>query len=80
MDEELRQMFHQCADDLGIQVMPISSGAGHDCATFAHEGVPCAMIFIRNENGSHNPNESMEMPDFGEALRVLVSFIKSLDK
>ena len=80
MDEELRQMLHQCADDLGIQVMPISSGAGHDCATFAHEGVPCAMIFIRNENGSHNPNESMEMPDFGEALRVLVYFIKSLDK
>ena len=59
--------------------MPISSGAGHDCATFANEGIPCAMIFIRNENGSHNPNEKMEMTDFGEATQLLTSFIESLD-
>ena len=78
MNKKLREIFYQCAEKLDIAVMPISSGAGHDCATFANEGIPCAMIFIRNENGSHNPNEKMEMTDFGEATQLLTSFIKSL--
>jgi N-carbamoyl-L-amino-acid hydrolase len=47
------------------------SGAGHDAATFSLAGIPAAMLFIRNENGSHNPLEAMEMADFGDALELL---------
>jgi N-carbamoyl-L-amino-acid hydrolase len=43
---------------------PIPSGAGHDAAVFANAGVPSAMIFVRNEHGSHNPKEAMAMDDF----------------
>lgn len=48
----------------------LASGAGHDAAIFANAGVPSAMVFVRNEHGSHNPNEAMEFDDFlvGAAL------------
>jgi beta-ureidopropionase / N-carbamoyl-L-amino-acid hydrolase len=49
----------------------MASGAGHDAAVFAKLGVPTAMIFVRNDNGSHNPDESMALEDFGVALRAL---------
>ena len=43
---------------------PIASGAGHDSAVFANAGIPSAMIFVRNEHGSHNPEEAMAIDDF----------------
>jgi N-carbamoyl-L-amino-acid hydrolase len=54
------------------------SGAGHDAAVFAKLGVPTAMIFVRNDRGSHNPDESMTLDDFavgaGALLRLLMEF------
>jgi N-carbamoyl-L-amino-acid hydrolase len=32
-------------------------GAGDDAAVFAYAGIPSAMMFVRNENGSHNPKK-----------------------
>ena len=55
----------------GIRPYAMASGAGHDAAIFAAMGVPTAMIFVRNQNGSHNPAEAMEMADFSLAVRVL---------
>ncbi|MEG0675884.1 MAG: hydantoinase/carbamoylase family amidase [Comamonas sp.] len=48
----------------GVKLERIASGAGHDAAVFANAGVPSAMVFIRNENGSHNPFEAMDIDDF----------------
>lgn len=48
----------------GLKLERIASGAGHDAAVFANAGVPSAMVFIRNENGSHNPYEAMDIEDF----------------
>jgi beta-ureidopropionase / N-carbamoyl-L-amino-acid hydrolase len=56
---------------LGVRAMDLSSGASHDAAAFATAGVPTAMLFIRNSNGSHNPHEAMTIRDFMEATRVL---------
>lgn len=42
----------------------IASGAGHDAAVFANAGIPSAMVFVRNENGSHNAQEAMDIDDF----------------
>jgi N-carbamoyl-L-amino-acid hydrolase len=50
----------------------MASGAGHDAAIFAKMGVPTGMIFVRNEYGSHNPDEAMTLDDFGIATRALL--------
>ena len=55
----------------GIAHLDMPSGAGHDAAVFSYAGVPTAMLFIRNQSGSHNPHEHMEMSDFLAATRVL---------
>ncbi|GBQ30012.1 amidase [Acidiphilium acidophilum DSM 700] len=55
----------------GVSGEPIPSGAGHDSAIFANVGVPSGMLFIRNQNGSHNPQEAMDLEDFMCAYQVL---------
>jgi N-carbamoyl-L-amino-acid hydrolase len=56
---------------LGIVAPVIPSGAGHDAAVFAESGIPSAMIFVRNQNGSHNPHEAMEIGDFLQGAQLL---------
>jgi N-carbamoyl-L-amino-acid hydrolase len=67
----LRACLADAADLAGVATMALPSGAGHDAATYAAAGVPSAMLFIRNRNGSHNPDEAMEHADFEAALAVL---------
>jgi N-carbamoyl-L-amino-acid hydrolase len=33
-------------------------------------GIPAGMLFVRNQNGSHNPKEAMRMDDFAAACAV----------
>ena len=75
MDENLRAALHEQIEKRSIPTMAIGSGGGHDCAVFAGQGVPSAMLFIRNDGGSHNPEESMEMEDFELAADVLGGFL-----
>jgi beta-ureidopropionase / N-carbamoyl-L-amino-acid hydrolase len=56
---------------LGLPERRLPSAASHDAAAFAAAGVPTGMIFIRNDHGSHNPRESMELDDFMAATRLL---------
>ena len=51
------------------------SGAGHDAVVFAEMEIPTAMIFVRNENGSHNPDEAMDMADFATATEALIGLL-----
>lgn len=78
MDPTLRALLHAEAQALDIPVLELASGAGHDCAVFANQGVASAMIFVRNDKGSHNPEETMMIEDFAEATRLLVSLLKRL--
>ncbi|MBT5263393.1 MAG: Zn-dependent hydrolase [Rhodospirillaceae bacterium] len=71
MDPKIMADMQDGVAALGIQSMPIASGASHDAAAFAAAGVPTQMLFIRNANGSHNPDEAMEIPDFMTATRLL---------
>jgi len=64
MDAGLVARLLDQAERLGLPRETMPSGAGHDAAVFANQGVPSAMIFVRNANGSHNPAEAMEMADF----------------
>jgi len=65
----------QSAKLLGIPTMPIASPASHDTATLTVAGVPSAMLFVRNANGSHNPREAMEIDDFLRAAAVLTQWL-----
>lgn len=71
MDETMQKRLADAAEALGVSWRRMSSGAGHDAATFALAGVPSVMLFVRNENGSHNPDEHMEIEDFAKAVAVL---------
>ncbi len=61
--------------ELSLPAETLPSGAGHDAAVFANAAIPSAMIFVRNENGSHNPNEAMEIDDFLHGADVLYQAI-----
>jgi N-carbamoyl-L-amino-acid hydrolase len=69
-DRWIKHLLETC-ETLKIAAEPIPSGAGHDAAVFANCDIPSAMIFIRNEHGSHNPNEAMELDDFMYGTDVL---------
>ncbi len=75
MSADLQGMLVASAEATATPFKVMASGAGHDAATFALEGIPTAMIFIRNANGSHNPDEAMDMADFDCALRVLAETV-----
>ncbi|CAN5778347.1 Zn-dependent hydrolase [soil metagenome] len=63
------------AAGLGIATLQLASGAGHDSALFASQGIATNMIFIRNANGSHNPDEAMDLDDFALAAHLLAAAI-----
>jgi beta-ureidopropionase / N-carbamoyl-L-amino-acid hydrolase len=60
---------------LGLPFAELGSPASHDAAAFAEAGVPTAMLFVRNQNGSHNPEEAMEIDDFLHATSVLTLWL-----
>ena len=55
--------------------MFIPSGAGHDAAVLGNAGVPVSMIFVANQDGSHNPHEKMRLDDFLLGAEVLFTAI-----
>ena len=71
MDARLRSKL------LGLLERPFEmpSGAGHDAAVFAKVGIPSAMIFVRNDNGSHNADEAMALEDFAVGTRALLGLL-----
>ena len=71
MDANWIERLRAAARDLGLPDEALPSGAGHDAAVFANAGVPSAMIFVRNEHGSHNPQESMRISDFLAGVAVM---------
>jgi N-carbamoyl-L-amino-acid hydrolase len=76
MDPGWVARLRTAARTLGLPDEEIPSGAGHDAAVFANEGIPSAMIFVRNENGSHNPDEAMTIDDFASGVAVMQAALK----
>lgn len=60
---------------LGQEPFVMPSGAGHDAAVFAAAGIPSAMVFVRNRNGSHNPREAMDLDDFLAATDIIHAYL-----
>ncbi|MEI4472997.1 hydantoinase/carbamoylase family amidase [Frigidibacter sp. MR17.24] len=72
---EIRAQLQAAAGWLGQELMTMGSPASHDAAAFAAAGVPMAMLFIRNANGSHNPDEAMEIDDFLEGCTLIAAHL-----
>jgi beta-ureidopropionase / N-carbamoyl-L-amino-acid hydrolase len=75
VDPAIKAGLEAAAITQGISVLHIGSPASHDAAAFGAAGVPMGMIFIRNENGSHNPYESMTIEDFLDGASVLLQWL-----
>lgn len=63
-----------------IPVRRLASGAGHDSAVIGNKGVPVAMIFIANQNGSHNPHETMLVEDFMLGAELLWKTVEHFEE
>ena len=71
MDQRLRSAMMSLLD----RPFEMASGAGHDAAVFCKVGIPSAMIFVRNDRGSHNPDEGMSLDDFAIGARALLELL-----
>jgi N-carbamoyl-L-amino-acid hydrolase len=75
VDPAIKRGLEASAGAQAIPVLHLGSPASHDAAAFAAAGVPMGMIFVRNENGSHNPFEAMSIEDFLDGALVLLQWV-----
>jgi N-carbamoyl-L-amino-acid hydrolase len=75
VDPAIKAALETGAVELSIPALKLGSPASHDAAAFGAAGVPTSMIFIRNENGSHNPHEAMTIDDFLDGASLLTWFL-----
>lgn len=79
LDQSLGHRLMVAAKNAGVQARVMPSGAGHDSAVLANQGVSAAMIFVANQKGSHNPYEAMKLADFMQGVTVLWQTVKEYD-
>ena len=79
MDSVICGVLSQACADQGTPYEVIPSGAGHDASPFANAGIPSGMLFVRNQNGSHNPHEAMDMVDFMLGVQAMDKALGRLD-
>jgi beta-ureidopropionase / N-carbamoyl-L-amino-acid hydrolase len=61
----------------GVPILP--TGAGHDAGILANEGIPTAMVFVRNPTGvSHSPHEFAERDDCVAGVEALAQVLQEL--
>jgi N-carbamoyl-L-amino-acid hydrolase len=78
VDPNIKAALEVAARVQNIPFLTLGSPASHDAAAFAASGVPMGMIFVRNENGSHNPFEAMSIDDFLDGAIVLIQWITTV--
>lgn len=78
MDTHICQLLSDACTEQGTAFDVIPSGAGHDASLFANAGIATGMLFVRNQNGSHNPREAMGMEDFMLGVQALSQVAKRL--
>jgi acetylornithine deacetylase/succinyl-diaminopimelate desuccinylase-like protein len=80
MSEEVRAALRAELERLGVPVLELPSGAGHDAGILASAGVPSGMLFVRSLNGgiSHNPAELSSPEDIALAVDALTGALGKL--
>lgn len=80
MADKPRQALTAELERLGLPLVELPSGAGHDAAVLAGAGVSTAMLFVRSLNGgvSHSPDELSSPEDIALAVDVLAGALAKL--
>jgi len=80
MSEEIRAVLRGELERLGVPVLELPSGAGHDAGILATAGVPSGMLFVRSLNRgiSHNPAELSSPEDIALAVDALTGALRHL--
>jgi len=80
MSEEIRAALRAEVEALGVPVLELPSGAGHDAGILASAGIPSGMLFVRSLNGgvSHNPAELSSPEDIALAVDALTGTLRRL--
>ena len=80
MAERPRATLRAGLKRLGLPVVELVSGAGHDAGVLAAAGVPTAMLFVRSLNGgiSHSQDELSSGDDVARAVEVLAGALAQL--
>jgi N-carbamoyl-L-amino-acid hydrolase len=79
-DPVIRRQIAESAEELGLTIHFMPSGAGHDAQDMA-KIVPTGMIFIPSVGGvSHSPNEFSHMSDVVNGANVLLKTILKIDQ
>ncbi len=76
-DEGLQARLAEAVENVGLTAHRLPSGAGHDAMVFRNV-LPMAMMFVRSQNGSHNPREYAAPEDIGLAAKALHAFLLGL--
>ena len=80
LDEKLKNALKQTADEMGIDVMVMNSGAGHDAMKFA-DIASTGMVFIPCKEGvSHNKDESIKFEDVVTGSKIIFEQLKKLNQ
>lgn len=75
---QLRERVAAVLDRLGIEDVPMATGAGHDAGALAN-AVPTAMLFVRSATGaSHSPRELASLDDCEFGIGVLTEVLAAL--
>ncbi len=74
-DKQMVEGLSASMADIRQEPFTMPSGGGHDAAVFANAGIPSAMVFVRNRNGSHNPDEAMEIPDLVAGTDIIFNYL-----
>ena len=78
MNSFLVDEIERAISKTGCEPHRMVSGAGHDAMILA-EKVPVAMVFLRTPGGiSHDPAESVEVPDVAKAIECGVYLLEQL--
>jgi allantoate deiminase len=80
LDARITAAVREAIAACGMDVLELSSGAGHDAMMMA-KLCPSGMIFLRCKDGiSHNPAESITVEDADIGVRLLLETVRRLDK
>lgn len=71
LSQPLHDWIAAGAAGIGAAPRTMLSGGGHDAAAFASAGWDSVMVFIRNWNGSHCPEEGMDPADLAQAVEAV---------
>ena len=80
MDATVVAAVRSAIEELGVPVVELASGAGHDAGILAAAGVPSGMLFVRSLNGgvSHSPDELSSEADVALAVDALAGALARL--